>query len=580
MADLDDRIREKLSQLYGNDRADELTRRVFEVIRLTPVPARESAQLTERDIVLITYGDMVKRRLEKPLDTLRRFLEATAKPQINTVHLLPFYPYTSDDGFSVVDYFAVDPALGTWDDIKAFKPAFNLMFDAVFNHISASSTWFQGFLRGEAPYSDYFVTADPAADLSKVRRPRALPLLTRFETASGEKHVWTTFSADQIDVNIANPEVLLELLKALLFYVQQGADLIRLDAIAFLWKTIGTDCIHLPETHLVIQLMRDVLDIAAPDVLLITETNVPHHENISYFGDGTNEAQMVYQFSLPPLLLHTFRTGDVTRLAAWAKTIERASDRTTFFNFCASHDGIGITPARGLLSDDEIDAMLKMVETHGGRISIKANSDGTHSPYEMNITYFDAITDPAVTMIDQETAVQRFLCSQAIMLSLVGVPGIYFHSLYGSRNWDDGVTALGHNRAINREKFDIDALLGELDRPETIRSNVYHGYKRLLDARTSESAFHPMGGQRVLECGAGVFGVERTSPDGTQRVIALHNVTGETASVSLKHLVTGDETVRAVYRDLLSGDTISGSTIEVPPYRVMWLKAVQEIDKS
>jgi glucosylglycerate phosphorylase len=579
MADTTDRIREKLSQLYGDDRADKLTQRVLDLISQTPVATREPAPLTERDVVLITYGDMVKRRLERPLDTLRRFLEATAKPQINTVHLLPFYPYTSDDGFSVVDYFAVDPALGTWDDVKAFKPAFRIMFDAVFNHISASSAWFQGFLRGEAPYTDYFVTADPTADFSKVRRPRALPLLTKFQTANGEKHVWTTFSADQIDLNIANPEVLLELLRALLFYVQQGADLIRLDAIAFLWKTIGTDCIHLPETHLVVQLMRDVLDMAAPDVLLVTETNVPHHENVSYFGDGTNEAQMVYQFSLPPLLLHTFRTGDVTRLAAWAKTIERTSDQTTFFNFCASHDGIGVTPARGLLSDDEIDAMLKMVETHGGRISIKANSDGTHSPYEMNITYFDAITDPAVTINDPETTVRRFLCSQAIMLALVGVPGIYFHSLYGSRNWDDGVASLGHNRAINREKFDVDALLGELGRPETIRANVYHGYKALLNVRTSEPAFHPMGGQRVLDYGAGIFGVERTSPDGTDRVIALHNVTGETASVILAQGVTDGEGAGAVYRDLLSGETVSGSTVEIAPYSVLWLKAVQETDK-
>lgn len=566
MTDQIDRIREKLAQLYGHDRADGLTQRVLDLIGEMTTAPRHPAPLTERDVVLITYGDMVKRRQEQPLGTLQRFLEATAKPQINTVHILPFYPYTSDDGFSVVDYFAVDPALGTWDDVKAFKIVFRMMFDAVFNHISASSAWFQGFLRSEAPYDDYFVTVDPAADLSKVRRPRALPLLTKFQTATGEKYVWTTFSADQIDINAANPEVLLELLRALLFYVQQGADLIRLDAIAFLWKAIGTDCIHLPETHLVVQLMRDVLDIAAPDVLLITETNVPHHENISYFGDGTNEAQMVYQFSLPPLLVHTFRTGDVSRLAAWAKTIERISRRTTFFNFCASHDGIGITPARGLLSDDEIDAMLTMIEAHGGRISIKANSDGTHSPYEMNITYFDAITDPTVTMHDPATAVNRFLCSQAVMLALVGVPGIYFHSLYGSRNWDDGVTALGHNRAINREKFDVDALLGELNRPETIRSNVYHGYKRLLDARINEPAFHPMGGQRVLDCGTGVFGIERTSPDGAHRVVALHNVTGETAHVSLA------QNTDSTSHDLLGGDGATGDTVTLPPYGVVWLK--------
>src|SRR5690606_35016656 len=108
-------------------------------------------------------------------------------------------------------------------------------------------------------------------------------------------------SADQVDLNFKNPAVLLATTRALLFYVEHGAKFIRLDAIAYLWKEIGTPCIHLPQTHQVIQLMRAVLDEVAPDVRLITETNVPHPDNISYFGAGTNEAQLVYNFALPPL---------------------------------------------------------------------------------------------------------------------------------------------------------------------------------------------------------------------------------------------------------------------------------------
>lgn len=563
MDDTPSNLHRKLAALYGQARAEILVRRIEELVAEAGLPPRPAHALSEQDAVLITYGDMVRRSEEPPLETLRQFLEKTIRPEISTVHILPFYPYTSDDGFSVVDYFAINPDLGTWDDVTAFRRSFRMMFDAVFNHISAASAWFQAFLRGEAPYDEYFVTVDPATDLSKVRRPRTLPLLTRFETANGVKHVWTTFSADQIDVNAANPEVLLELLRALLFYVKHGADLIRLDAIAYLWKTIGTTCIHLPETHLVVQIMRDVLDMAAPDVPLITETNVPHHENLSYFGDGTNEAQMVYQFSLPPLLLHTFRTGDVSRLAAWAATIQRFSDKTTFFNFCASHDGIGVTPARGLLSDGEIDAMLAMVEAHGGRISYKDNGDGTRSPYEMNITYFDAITDPALTARDPQTAVKRFLCSQAIMLAFVGMPGIYFHSLFGSRNWDEGVTTHGYNRAINRQKFSADELAAELAQPGSLRAQVFAGYKRLLAARASQPAFHPFGKQSILDCGAQVFGLERTSPDGMQRVIALHNVSGAAARVKL---------VAGAARDLLSGQQYSDGTIDIEPYGIEWLK--------
>ncbi|MBC6956431.1 MAG: sugar phosphorylase [Chloroflexi bacterium] len=563
-------VRSLLASLYGADRAGALTARIQQLIRDSGISKRPAYDLSQRDVVAIAYGDHVRKEGEPPLVTLRELLKATYGEQINTVHVLPFYPYTSDDGFSVVDYWAVDPKLGTWDDVRALRAQFRMMFDAVFNHVSVSSAWFQAFLRGEAPYTDYFITVDPSTDLSLVRRPRTHPLLTPFETARGIQHVWTTFSADQVDVNAANPDLMLDLLRALLFYVAQGADLIRLDAIAYLWKEIGTTCIHLPQTHQVVQLMRAVLDMAAPDVLIVTETNVPHDENISYFGDGTNEAQMVYNFSLPPLLLHTFRTGDTTRLTAWAGTLERVGGRTTYFNFTASHDGIGVTPARGLLTDAEIDALVALATDHGGRVNYKTDSDGSRSPYELNITYFDAITHPDVTASDPQTAVKRFLCAQAIMLAFVGVPGIYFHSLFGSRNWAEGVEQTGHNRTINRQKLDYDTLLEDIVRPTLIPSMVYFGYRALLDARIAEPAFHPFGGQRVLAVHSSVFALERTSPDGMHRVIALFNVSGESVAVALADSGGG-------WHDLLGGDAPvhDGASIRLTlaPYQSAWLKA-------
>jgi len=447
------------------------------------------------------------------------------------------------------------------------------MFDAVFNHISARSEWFRAFLRGEAPYRDYFLTVDPGTDLSLVRRPRTLPLLTPFETSRGTQYVWTTFSDDQIDLNIGNPDVLLELIRVLLFYVRQGADLIRLDAIAYLWKTVGTPCIHLEQTHLVIQLMRDILDIAAPSTLLVTETNVPHDENVSYFGNGTNEAQMVYQFALPPLVLHTFRTGSARALSQWA-AVERVSDRTTFFNFLASHDGIGVQPARGILREEEITALVELAQAHGGFVSYKNNSDGSHSPYELNITYFDAITHPEVSATNPSLACQRFLCAQAIMLAVVGVPGIYFHSLFGSRNDREGVEKTGRYRTINREKLNADDLLADLRNPATIRSQVYSQYTRLLKIRTGEPAFHPLGYQRVLDAGDSVFGLERLAPDGIQRVVALHNVAGQIVEAAFP--ASG---VRR-WHDLVEGgreyEASAGIVrITLAPYQAAWLKAIE-----
>ncbi len=568
-----ERIKTKLVALYGAERTHAILDRLMALIDLTQTPDKIPVSLSQQDVVLITYGDQVRREGEMPLATLHDFLKQTVRDTINTVHILPFYPYSSDDGFSVIDYYAVDPALGDWSDIRRLHQDFRLMFDAVFNHISAKSAWFQGFLRGEAPYENYFHTVDPHVDLSLVRRPRTLPLLTRFETANGVQYVWTTFSDDQIDLNVANPEVLLELIRILLFYVEQGADLIRLDAIAFLWKTIGTSSIHLEQTHLVIQLMRDILDMAAPSVLLVTETNVPHEENIAYFGDGTNEAQMVYQFALPPLVLHTFRTGSTRALTGWASTLERMSDHTTYFNFLASHDGIGVQPARGILSDAEIEALVELAQAHGGFVSYKNNSDGSHSSYELNITYFDAITRPDVTAQNPAVACQRFMCAQAIMLAVVGVPGIYFHSLFGSRNYAAGVEQTGRYRTINREKLSADPLLNDLQDPASIRSQVYNQFIKLLAIRAGEPAFHPLGYQRVLDVGEAAFGVERVSPDGARRVVALHNVIGQTNSLEFAAGETQE------WRDLLDGirryEASRGTVhITLAPYRVAWLAPV------
>jgi glycosidase len=345
--------------------------------------------LDHQDAILITYGDMVQDGNRPHLETLNRFLSQQVSDVISTVHILPFYPWSSDDGFSVIDYLSIDRPLGSWAEVAGLRDNFRLMFDAVINHISQKSDWFQRFLQSEKPYTDYFKAVDPDTDLSAVFRPRALPLLTPFETADGIKHVWTTFSADQIDLNFESPDLLLEVIAVLLKYVEHGAELIRLDAIGFMWKVPGTCSLHLPETHAIIQLMRAVLDEMAPQVVLVTETNVPHVENISYFGDGFNEAQMVYNFSLPPLLMHAFHTGDGSYLSKWATSLEPPSNKTTFFNFCASHDGVGLTPARGILPDDEIEQVAARVEALGGRVSYKNNSDGSQSAYELNINYLN-----------------------------------------------------------------------------------------------------------------------------------------------------------------------------------------------
>ncbi|MCS6883183.1 MAG: alpha-amylase family glycosyl hydrolase [Oscillochloridaceae bacterium] len=571
MSDPRARIHTLLEAIYGQPAGAAITPRLQAMLddfvaRHPPGPPRPPAErLTENDVILITYGDQVREPDRPPLQTLGEILDTTFGGIVSGVHILPFFPYTSDDGFSVVDYRAVDPALGTWADIERLSRRYRLMFDAVVNHISASSAWFREFLAGAPGAEARFHVVDPATDLRGVTRPRTTPLLTSFETAAGVRHVWTTFSADQIDLNFANPEVLLEMTDVLLAYVEHGASLIRLDAIGYLWKEPGTTCIHLPNTHRIVQLWRAVLDVVAPDVLLITETNVPHADNISYFGDGSNEAQLVYQFPLAPLVLHAFATGDATRLSGWARELAPPSPTTAFFNFLASHDGIGVVPATGILSQAEVQDLCAQVERHGGRVSYKTNPDGSQSPYELNCTWFDALSGPAGGEAP-ELAIGRFLASQAIMLALQGVPGVYVHSLLGSPNYQQGLQATGRFRSLNREKWTRADLEARLADPRRREGTVLQRMARLIRARRNERAFHPNSPQQVLDVHPSVFALERRTPEGDATVLCLHNVSG--APQRAPAPAVGGA------RDLISGTRYPPGTdgIELAPYQAAWLR--------
>jgi glycosidase len=566
------RIRDLLAVLYGPSRAEDLWRQLnpilntFRARRPSPRGPEAGLRWSERDAILITYADQFSAPGQTPLRTLSDFLEIYLGDAVSGVHLLPFYPYSSDDGFSVIDYRAVDERVGTWEDIPRLDAKYRLMFDAVINHISRHSAWFQGYVRGEARYTDYFIEVPPDADLSGVTRPRALPLLTPVETPVGTRYVWTTFSDDQIDLNYANPQVLLEIVDLLLFYVSQGAEIIRLDAIAYLWKEIGTPCVHLPQTHAVVKLWRAVLDAVAPDVILITETNVPHQENIRYFGDGTDEAQLVYQFPLAPLVLHTFHAGNALKLSEWAATLEVPSPQTTFFNFIASHDGIGVRPAEGLLSPDEITALAERVLSHGGSISYRNHPEGARSVYELNITLFDALNNPSHP--DPDTDLRRFLASQVIMLSLAGVPGIYIHSLLGSRNCTRCVEESGRARSINREKFSLPVLGTRLDHA-SLHAKVLSGYLHLLRQRKTSPAFHPQAAQRVLFLDEKVFALLRTAPEQARFVIVLVNVSDQQVEIDLNLLEWG--VAFQHWQDL-----VTGTVIEVePPHLRLALQGFQ-----
>ena len=522
---------------------------------------------SEQDVILITYGHSIQQEGEIPLQTLGDFLRGYLLDTINNVHILPFFPYSSDDGFSVIDYRQVNPDWGSWEDISAIAHDFDLMMDLVINHCSRENLWFVDYIGNREPYSEYFIEVDPETAVSAVTRPRNTPLLTPVHTHRGVRHVWATFSEDQIDLNFANPRVLLEFIQILLLYVERGARFIRLDAIAFLWKKIGTRCVHLPQTHEVVKLLRDVLDYAAPEVVLITETNVPVAENLSYFGQS-DEAHMVYQFGLPPLVLHALNRGNASFLTDWADKIPPLPAGCSYLNFTASHDGIGVRPVEGILPEREVQDLIDSMHRFGGFVSMKANADGSQSPYEINISLFDACM--GTRRGSDHFQVQRFLCSQAIMLAIQGIPALYIHSLVATPNDLEHVEQTGRTRSINRKIWNRHELECLLSNPVTPQAEVFSELRRMIKIRRQQSAFHPDARQDIVRINSDLFIVKRTSVDNSQTLYALSNVTERILQLPLASLGF----LPGGMFNILSHDEADSALAEVltlTPYQTVWL---------
>lgn len=561
-------------RLYTKEQAEACLRKLEKLFKKYSfkfeAPTNKRQGWSQKDAILITYGDVINdgnNPEKKSLELLSDFLDSYLNHSISTIHILPFFPSSSDKGFAVIDYKKVRADLGNWGHIERLSQKYRLMADLVINHTSRYSEWFMNFQQGKDPGKDYFIVVEPNVDLSTTTRPRNSELKTMVETKSGLKYVWTTFSDDQIDLNFTNPDVLFEFIEIFFFYISKGISVIRLDAIAFLWKRIGSESIHLDETHQIVKLFRKLADCINPEISIITETNVPFEENLSYFGNQ-DEAHMIYQFSLPPLLLHAILTEHARYLTRWAKSLPELPEYCTFFNFTASHDGIGVRPLEGLVPDKDILFLVKNTRERGGFVTYRQNGNGSQSPYELNISYFDAFETPGHPRSERQK--KRYLCSQIIMLSLQGVPGIYFHSLTSTKNYIEGVVETGDKRAINRKQWDYEELKDCIEGQKKKHYCIVDTYKELLEKRKSLSAFHPKGAQQVVDLKRHLFSFIRVSPDKKKRIWVVANVSSRTVRLSGKELENVQVPIGNVF-DVLSEETFTSNEIIFNPFQVRWL---------
>jgi sucrose phosphorylase len=521
----------------------------------------------EKDVFAITYGDTFLSEGETPLNTLHSFLDTYFKEYVNSVHVLPFFPFCSDDGFAVMDFYKVNETVGDWTDIQAIAKDYRLMADLVINHGSKQGKWFKNFVAGEGEGHDYFYTADKNTNTSQVVRPRTSSLLQAVDTANGEQHVWCTFSHDQIDFDFRNTKVLAEFVKIIRYYLDNGVQIFRLDAVAFLWKKLNTNCLNLPETHEVVRLIRTLVEHAQPDVVIITETNIPNRENLSYFGNA-NEAHCVYNFSLPPLLVYTLVNGSCRYLKQWLMSMPPAQNGTTYFNFIASHDGIGLRPAEGLLSESEIAQLMSTMQRFGGKVSWRATDNGIKKPYEVNIALYDALQ--GTNDGPDQYGLKRFICAHAVMLALEGMPAFYIHSLLATSNDLARVERTGQNRSINRHQWDVNQLEAYLADAGSQHAQTYKALTELIAIRKQQPAFHPNATQFTLHLTEQVFGFWRQSIDRRQSIFCVYNISAESQSLLLSdlNLIVTDE-----WRDIISGTYYDDSDepVVLEPYQFLWI---------
>ena len=522
----------------------------------------------ESSCLLISYADSITDGRKSPLACLGEFVETHLDDVIDSLHILPFFPSTGDDGFSVMDYRAVDPRLGSWGDLTNMSSSRKIMADVILNHGSRSSVWFRQFVDGEAPGSGYFLSVGDDFDVSHVIRPREHALLQPVTTVGGEKKVWCTFSEDQVDFDFSNPLLLEEFISIILDFIDHGVRILRLDAVGFLWKETGTSCLNLRQTHAIIQLIRYIADIYDDETVIVTETNLPNQENLSYFGNG-NEAHWIYNFSLPPLILYSLLFADSSILRRWSMSMPPALMGTSYLNFLSSHDGFGMRPTEGLLDETQRQRLLDRLEANGSLFSRRAKADGTTSVYEANTTLFSALEksdgDPTGALISA-----RFVAAYALMFGLEGIPAIYFNSLISAQNHTDGVARSGMKRGINRQKFEKDWLDDKLSDPMSRESIGLETLKNLLTIRKRQPAFHPNATQFTLQLGAELFGVWRQSHDRKQSIFAITNLCASEQALDLSAINLIDT---ENWHDLITKQQIesSGGYITMSPYQTVWI---------
>ena len=567
------KIKLKLKSIYKHHLSEieiiKCGKEIAEIInRFNKKKIKKKKIVSEKTSIVICYGDSVFSSSQKNLiKNFQNFFQKKLSKYFNTVHFLPFYPSSSDSGFAVKDHYKIDNRLGNWSDVARFSKKNDIMADIVINHSSARGLWFKNFLKEKKPGKDYFLTVNSKFNVSKVIRPRDHQLLKKINIFKKPKYLWRTFSPDQLDLNFKNPTVLLRFIKIMINLINHGVTIFRLDAIAYLWKENGTKCVNLKETHEVIKLFRIVCSLLNVESIIVTETNLPEKENLSYFGNA-DEANWIYNFSLPPLLIYSFLFENSSYLNNWNSKLPQTKKGNSYLNFIASHDGIGMRPVEGIISKTNKKKFFKRLKKNGSKFSYRKVQNKSKKVYEANITVFDALKksdfDPKGNFF-----LERFISAHSIMISFEGVPAIYFNSLFGTSNDEAKYIITENNRDLNRYRWNYKNINKKLRNSKSKQSIFYKRITNLLEIRRKQKAFHPNGLRSSINMGSKIFCFKRQSFDKKQTILCITNLSSKFQCTKINHKFLR-------WKNLLNykNNHISNKMIRLEPFQTVWLSNI------
>ncbi len=558
----------KLNQIYNflpKNEIDLIAEEISQIINhFNRNNKKKNWFVSEKTTMVICYGDSIYSKNKKHLKTFQAFFNKKLNKFIDTIHFLPFYPSSSDSGFAVKDHYKIDSKFGNWLNIKNFSSKAHIMADMVINHASARGLWFKNFLKEKKPGEDYFLLVNSKFNTSKVVRPRDHKLLKEINIFKKKEYLWRTFSDDQIDLNFKNPKVLLRFIKIMLHLINNGVTIFRLDAIAYLWKKSGTKCINLKQTHEIVKVLRIVSDSLSIKSIIVTETNLPEKENLSYFGNN-DESNWIYNFTLPPLLIYSLLFENGTYLNAWCKKLPQTKKGNSYLNFIASHDGIGMRPLEGIINNQSIKKLLLRLKKNGSKFSYRKVNNNKKKVYESNITVFDALK---VSDKDKKGFYnfQRYIAAHAIMFSFEGVPAIYFNSLFGKSNDEARYVITGNNRDVNRFKWNELNILKKIKSNSSKEYYIFETLKYLLKIRKNQKAFHPNAHRTNINLGNNFFCIKRVSLDKKQTILCITNLTSKLQNAKINKKYNK-------FKNLIDSNVKTKilNSINLKPFETIWL---------